>query len=48
MGIATVLAVMARLLLMFGENRRLLTEVSDQALRDPLTVCRTGPCSPTG
>ncbi len=36
-GIATVLAVMVRLLLMLGENRRLLTEVSDQALRDPLT-----------
>lgn len=36
-GIVTVLAVMVRLLLMLGENRRLLTKVSDQALRDPLT-----------
>ena len=36
-GIATVAAVMVRLLLMLDENRRLLTKVSDQALRDPLT-----------
>ncbi|MCH9701372.1 MAG: bifunctional diguanylate cyclase/phosphodiesterase [Actinomycetia bacterium] len=36
-GIATILAVMLRFLLMLGENRRLLTEVSDKTLRDPLT-----------
>ena len=36
-GIATVVAVVLRLLLMLGENRRLLTEVSNQALLDPLT-----------
>lgn len=36
-GVVTMLAVILRLLLMLGENRRLLTKVSDQALRDPLT-----------
>ncbi|MGD9620339.1 MAG: putative bifunctional diguanylate cyclase/phosphodiesterase [Mycolicibacterium sp.] len=36
-GVVTVVAVLARLLLMLTENRRLLTEVSDRALRDPLT-----------
>lgn len=37
-GVVTVFAVLVRLLLMLTENRRLLTEVSDQALRDPLTA----------
>ena len=36
-GSATVVAVMVRQLLVLGENRRLLAEASDRALRDPLT-----------
>ncbi len=36
-GVATILAVLVRVLLMLSENRRLLAEVSSQALRDPLT-----------
>lgn len=35
--LVTVLAVMIRQFLVIGENRRLLVEVADQALRDPLT-----------
>ncbi|GAB3234569.1 putative bifunctional diguanylate cyclase/phosphodiesterase [Mycolicibacterium hippocampi] len=36
-GIITVFAVMIRQLLLLTENRRLLAEVSDQLMRDPLT-----------